>query len=259
MPGVSYRRIPGSSGRLEDTPDARGRRPWPAKLKATVPHPCKDVPPVNPHQPSTSTTDTILKWFPAGGTALTAGVVLSAHAVLHVPPWTSAVLAVSLLRPKAVVAALGMLFGVLTATYGIVYIPLKRTDPSSYFTNALTGITNALGFPVTPADARTAEHPLSAPAPEPAVTPEPAVGSLSVLPPATNAARRVEEHMYWQLVHDRMPVSVPPKPRGRHRRLETSTEEYLDHAEEQLTRAESSFAAIEGQSPAPEEELAWAA
>jgi hypothetical protein len=162
---------------------------------------------VNPYQPGTSTTDTaILKWLPAGGTALTAGVVLSAHTVLHVPPLTSTILAVALVRREGVIATLGALFGVLTAVYGIIYIPVKREPPSA-FTTALADITKAMGFPVT-ADTETAE-----PAPA-AVTPEPAV-ALSPLPPARSAASMEAEPVLRQLVLDQ-PVT------GRHARAETT-------------------------------------
>lgn len=190
---------------------------------------------MNPHQPGTSTTDTILKWLPAsGGTALTAAVVLSAHAVLHVPPWTSAVLAVSLLRREAVLAALGALFGVLTAAYSIIYVPVARKDPSAYLTTALAGITSALGFlavpevaartePRSPGHAERANGGAATPAVE-----QPAPASLPVLPPATNAARSEDEPEFWQLVHDRLSVSgrrpgvVPPAAKGRHAKMENS-------------------------------------
>ena len=180
---------------------------------------------MNPHQPGTSTTDTaILKWLPAGGTALTAGVVLSAHTVLHVPPLTSMILAVALVRREGVIATLGALFGVLTAVYGVIYIPVKREPPSA-FTTALAGITKAMGFPVT----ETAE-----PAPA-AATPEPAV-ALSPLPPARSAASMEAEPVLRQLVLDQ-PVT------GRHARAETAVTETTetsvraDGDEGQLRRA----------------------
>jgi hypothetical protein len=175
-----------------------------------------------------------LKWFPASGAALTAGVVLSAHAVLHVPPWTSAVQAAALLRREAVVAALGALFGVLTAAYSILYVPFARKDPSAYFTTALAGIASALGFLAGPevavrTELRSPEH--AERTNGGVANPEagqPAPASLPVLPPATNAARNEDEPEFWQLVHDRLSVSgrrpgvVPPAAKGRHARMENS-------------------------------------
>jgi hypothetical protein len=56
---------------------------------------------VKPDQPSTSTTDTLLQWKPAGSqAALTVSVVavsLSAHAFLHVSVLAATVVAVALL------------------------------------------------------------------------------------------------------------------------------------------------------------------
>lgn len=192
---------------------------------------------MNSPQPSTSTTDAFLRRIPAGGTALTAGVILSAHAVLHVSPLTSTILAVALVRREGVVATLGALFGVLTAVYSIIYIPIKREAPSA-FTTALASITNAMGLPVV-ADTKTAEYsqPEQASAAESAartaaqVQPaaeqgfrlasrtaarysEPAV-DLSPLPSARSAARIEAEPVLWQLVHEQ-PV------KGRHARVQTS-------------------------------------
>lgn len=185
---------------------------------------------MNPHQSSTSTTDTLAKWIPVGGTAVTAGVVLSAHAVLHISPLTTTILAVALIRREGVVAALGALFGVLTAVYGIIYIPLKREAPSAFAT-ALTGITNAMGFPVAVPPiseaGQVAEAPqASAEQPKPGST----VAALPVLPSATNAARTEDEPEFWQLVHDRLSMSsgrpgiVPQPAKGRHARVEVRPE-----------------------------------
>jgi hypothetical protein len=181
---------------------------------------------VNPHQPSTSTTDTHTKWIPVGGTALTAGVILSAHAVLHVSPLTSTILAIALVRREGVVAVLGALFGVLTAIYGIIYIPLKQEAPSA-FTTALTDISNAMGFPMAvPPISETGEVSEAPQASAEQPKPASAVAPLSVLPSATNAARMEDEPEYWQLVHDRLSVSsgrpgiVPQPVKGRHARVE---------------------------------------
>lgn len=181
---------------------------------------------MNSDQSSTSTTDTLSQWKPAGSQAvLTAGIVtvsLSAHAFLHVSMLTGIVVAVALLRSQTLVpAALGALYGALIAVCGLIYVPLKREHPTEYFTTALANITNAMASrPLIRVESKTGG---SQPGPEPGTAPAlvlaPELG-LSPLPPAVGAARRVEEHVYWQLVHDRMPASVPPKPRGRHVRRE---------------------------------------
>ena len=140
------------------------------------------------------------------------------------------------------VAALGALFGVLTAAYSILYIPFARKDPSAYFTTALAGITSALGVPAVPPSPEVAARTeLRSP---PAGAEQPAPASLPVLPPATNAARTEDEPEFWQLVHDRLSVSgrrpgvVPPPAKGRHARVETSgTETSVRSPEEQFARA----------------------
>jgi hypothetical protein len=243
-----------SSGRLILTPiNDRGRRPWPAKARATVPlHVRMCSSPVNPDQSSTSTTDTLSQWKPAGAQAgIAVGVVvvsLSAHALLHVSVLTSTVVAVALLRSQTLVpAALGALYGALIAVCGVVYMPLKGENPSDYFTRALANITNAMGSralippgALTPAteEGNTGRHP----------APESAVASVSVLPPATNAARTQDEPMYWRLVQEKVYApggrpDIVPQPadmpaRGRHARLETDTTVTAgDPAEGQLIRA----------------------
>jgi hypothetical protein len=183
---------------------------------------------VKSNQISTSTTDTLSKRKPAGSQAvLTMGVVALAvptHAFLHVSLLTGTVVAVALLRPDIRVPdLLGALFGVLIAVGGVIFVLLKGEDPSDYFTRALANITNATGSrALIPAESKTRcsqPEPEPTPAPEPARAPEPA---LSPLPPATNAARNEEEHMFWQLVHDRMPASVSPRARGRHAKVATA-------------------------------------
>jgi hypothetical protein len=170
---------------------------------------------VNSRQPSTSTTDT--QWKP-GQVVLTAGIAgiaLPAHVLLHVSPIPSMVVAVAILRYQAL---LGVLYGVLIAMFGVLYIPVKGADPSDYFTRALANITNGIGGrELIPAPARQAAPEPSRPAPEPAPAPVPQP-ALSPLPPAPIAARMEEEHLYWGLVHDRLPVSVPVQARGRHHR-----------------------------------------
>ena len=90
---------------------------------------------VKPDQCSTSTTDTLSQWKTAGSqTALTVSVVavsLSAHVLPHVSVLAGTVVAVALLRPRTLVpAALGMLYGVLIAVGGVIYVPGKGEDPS---------------------------------------------------------------------------------------------------------------------------------
>jgi hypothetical protein len=161
---------------------------------------------VNSHQTSTSTTDT-QHWKP-GQVVLTAGIAsiaLSAHVLLRVSLVPSTVVAVAIVRPQA---ALGALYGVLIAVCGMLYIPVKGVDPSDYFTRALANITNGIsGRDLIPD---------KAPVPQPA---------LSVLPPASNAARAEDEPEFWQLVHDRLNVSggrpgvVPAPATGRHAKI----------------------------------------
>jgi hypothetical protein len=202
--------------------------------RVAVPHPSKDSYQVNPDQPSTSTTDTILKRIPASsGTALTAGAVLTAHGMLHIPPLATTVLAFALLRRRAVAAGLGVVFGMLTAVFSPFYVLLKRTDPAVYFPGALARVTCALGLPVPPealaiqeAGQRAADHT------EPeqvqrtvAYAPQPR-SELSPLPPATNSARNEDEPVFWGYVHDRQasrerPDSLTEPAKGRHRRVGT--------------------------------------
>jgi hypothetical protein len=172
--------------------------------------------PVNPDQPSTSTTDTLLQWKPAGGqAALTAGIVavsVSAHAFLHVSLLASTVAAVAILRYQAL---LGVLYGVLIAVGGVVYVPVKGEDPSDYLTRALANITNAIaGRPLIPAAGEgSAERAYSAPEP---------VASVSPLPPARSAARAQDEPTYWSLIQEKVyapggrPDIVKPRTPGRH-------------------------------------------
>jgi hypothetical protein len=96
---------------------------------------------VNSQKTSTSTTD--MQWKPrqVALTATIGGVALSAHVLLHVSPVLSAVVAVAIVRPQAL---LGLLYGALIALFGVVYIPVKALDPSDFFTRALANVMNGL-------------------------------------------------------------------------------------------------------------------
>jgi hypothetical protein len=174
---------------------------------------------LNSDQPSTSTINTLVSRIPPGtGTAVTVAIALSAHAVLHIPALATVILAIALLRRRAVVSGLGVVFGMLTAIFGTFYVVVKGKDPSAYFPGALARITCALGLPVAPeALAGFADDVQPAVAP----VPQPARPELSVLPPATNTARRVEETIFWQTAHAQMPSRVQPNAKGRHRRQAT--------------------------------------
>ena len=210
--------------------------------------------PVKSDQISTSTTDTLSQWKPAGGQAvLTMGIValaVPAHAFLHVSPLVGTVVAVALLRSQTVVpGALGMLYGVLIAVYGLIYVPLKGQNPSDYYTRALANITNAIGSrALIPPGALTSATGEGDCAGCSHLAPESAVASVSVLPPATNAARTQDEPMYWRLVQEKVyapggrpdivsqPADMPA--RGRHARLETDTTVTADYpADGQLVQA----------------------
>jgi hypothetical protein len=204
---------------------------------------------VNSHQPSTSTTNT--QWNPGQVvlTASIAGIALSAHILLHVSPVPSTVVAVAIVRPQAV---LGVLYGVLVAVCGLLYIPMMAANPSDYFTRALANIVNGISgrelVPESALDASTQRSPAtSQPSPEPREHTSALL--LSPLPPATNAARRVEEHMYWQLVHERLPVSVPPKIRGRHAKTEARPEAgaAADHVGEHHSTIQAEQGSLEDQ------------
>lgn len=217
----------------------------PAKASGDGPSPCKDVYPlVKPDQPSTSTINTHSQWNSSGNhqvvfTVSVAAAALSAHALLHVSLPAGAVIAVALLRPQTL---LGMLYGVLIAVGGMIYVPLKGKDPSDYLTRALANIANAISArELIPAGALTPPA-REAGTQRPPAAPEPAVASVSVLPPATNAARNQDEPMYWSLIQEKVyapggrPDIVPQPARGRHARPEPSIT--VDKpAEAQLARA----------------------
>jgi hypothetical protein len=134
-------------------------------------------------------------------------------------------------------ALLGVLYGVLIAVGGVVFVPAKGKDPSDYLTRALANITNAIADrPLIAAVGEgSAERAYSAPEP---------VASVSPLPPARSAARAQDEPMNWSLIQEKVyapggwPDVVKPRTPGRHAKPDNAVNVIPDpQVECQLTLA----------------------
>jgi hypothetical protein len=108
---------------------------------------------VKPTQPRQSTTETPPTWYfyirqsalnlSVGSASIIAAVL--AHAFLHTDVRLSllagALVGAALLAPQVVFAGLCVLYGVVSALAGVIYVGLKREDPAAYLMTTLSKIT----------------------------------------------------------------------------------------------------------------------